>query len=54
MKYLGLSGAESKDKLAKFGPNDVAENKIRVIKKFLALLYSPISLMLLGQPYFLA
>lgn len=46
--YQGLSRREAEARLEKFGVNDVAERKLGLVKKFLAPLYSPISLMLLG------
>jgi H+-transporting ATPase len=47
-KLLGLSTAEAEARLKKFGLNDVEENKMGLAKKFLAPLYSPVSLMLLA------
>lgn len=49
--YSGLSTIEAEERLEKFGFNDVAEQKIGLVKKFLAPLYSPISLMLLGAAF---
>ncbi|MFA5248215.1 MAG: HAD-IC family P-type ATPase, partial [Patescibacteria group bacterium] len=49
--YPGLSTLEAEKKLEKFGLNDVEERKIGLVKKFLAPLYSPISLMLLGAAF---
>ncbi len=46
--YSGLSSLEAQARLEKYGLNDVQERKIGLVKKFLAPLYSPISLMLLG------
>ena len=48
MIHTGLSTVEAKQRLQKYGENDVAEKKGSAIKKFVAPLYSPISLMLLG------
>jgi len=48
MAHLGLTINEAERALQKYGPNDVSEDKKGVVKKFLAPLYSPISLMLLG------
>jgi len=48
MEQKGLSSAEAKERLEKYGQNDVAEQKSGIVKKFLAPLYSPISLMLLA------
>lgn len=47
-EYPGLSTREAEAALERFGINDVAERRTGVLKKFLAPLYSPISLMLLG------
>ena len=47
-KNLGLSTSEAEARLKKFGLNDVAEQKLGMVKKFLAPLYSPVSLMLLA------
>ncbi len=44
----GLSTTEAEKRLKKYGLNDVVEQKSGLIKKLLAPLYSPISLMLLG------
>ncbi len=44
----GLTTVEAENRIKKYGLNDVEEKKAGVIKKFLAPLYSPISLMLLG------
>ncbi|HTW96103.1 MAG TPA: plasma-membrane proton-efflux P-type ATPase [Candidatus Methylomirabilis sp.] len=49
--YPGLSTAEAKKRLSEYGLNDVAEKKIGLVKEFLAPLYSPISLMLLGAAF---
>lgn len=46
--YSGLSVAEAAARLKQYGPNDVEEKKSGMIKKLLAPLYSPISLMLLA------
>lgn len=48
---FGLSITEAKTKLRKYGLNDVKEQKTGLVKKFLAPLYSPISLMLLGAAF---
>lgn len=48
MQGHGLSSVEAKQRLEQYGPNDVAENKTGILKRFLAPLYSPMSLMLLG------
>jgi len=47
-KSLGLSTTEAEARLKKFGLNDVVENKMGLVKKFFAPLYSPVSLMLLA------
>ncbi len=47
----GLTTAEAGARLKTYGPNDVEEQKASVLKKFLAPLYSPISLMLLGAAF---
>lgn len=47
----GLSTLEAETRLKKYGLNDVAEQKVGLVKKFLAPLYSPISLMLLGAAF---
>ncbi len=44
----GLTDIEAQKRLEKFGLNDVSERKGGFVKKFLAPLYAPISLMLLG------
>ncbi len=44
----GLTSAEAENRIKKYGLNDVEEKRTGVVKKFLAPLYSPISLMLLG------
>ncbi|MDD4901722.1 MAG: plasma-membrane proton-efflux P-type ATPase [Patescibacteria group bacterium] len=49
--YPGLSTIEAEKRLEKFGLNDVEERKSGLVKKFLAPLYSPISLMLLGAAF---
>ncbi len=49
--YSGLSKLEATERLKKYGLNDVEEQKSGVIKKFLAPLYSPISLMLLAAAF---
>lgn len=46
-KDLGLSTQEAEASLEKYGLNDVVENNVGIIKKFLSPLYSPISIMLL-------
>lgn len=51
MNYQGLSVEEAKNRLLKFGLNNVEERKISLIKKFIAPLYSPISLMLLAAAF---
>lgn len=45
---MGLTTQDANALLKKFGPNDVAERRTGVLKKFLSPLYSPISLMMLG------
>lgn len=47
-EHKGLSSTEAEKRLQQYGLNDIVEKKRNVIKKFLAPLYSPISLMLLG------
>jgi len=49
--YLGLSTFEAEARLEKYGLNDVKEQKIGLVKRFLKPLYSPISLMLLGAAF---
>ena len=44
----GLTTREAEARLEKYGENDVEERRSGVVKKFIAPLYSPISLMLLG------
>jgi H+-transporting ATPase len=44
----GLSTREAEKRLEQYGLNDVSEQKSGLVQKFLAPLYSPISLMLLG------
>jgi len=51
MEQAGLSTTEVSARLEKYGLNDVAEQKRGLVKKFLAPLYSPISLMLLGAAF---
>lgn len=46
--YPGLSTREAEAALEQYGVNDVAEQRTGFVRKFLAPLYSPISLMLLG------
>lgn len=48
MSKLGLSTNEVREKIKKFGLNDVHEKKNSILKKILPPLYSPMSLMLLG------
>lgn len=50
-KPLGLSTDEAEARLKKFGFNDVTEQKMGIVKKFLAPLYSPVSLMLLAAAF---
>jgi magnesium-transporting ATPase (P-type) len=47
----GLSTQEAEARLEKYGLNDVVEQKLGLVKKFLAPLYSPISLMLLAAAF---
>jgi len=48
--YPGLTTPEAEALLLQYGPNDVSEKGVG-LKKFLAPLYSPISLMLLGAAF---
>lgn len=49
--HSGLSTLEAENRIRKYGLNDVEEQKIGLVKKFLTPLYSPISLMLLGAAF---
>jgi H+-transporting ATPase len=51
MSELGLSTAEAKKRLREYGFNDISEKRKSFLKEFLAPLYSPISLMLLGAAF---
>ncbi len=51
MIHTGLSTIEANARLEKYGPNDVVDKGTGAIKKWLAPLYSPISLMLLGAAF---
>lgn len=51
MNSSGLTTAEAELKLRKYGVNDVSERKTGLVKKFLAPLYAPIALMLLGAAF---
>lgn len=46
--YPGLSTREAEAALERYGINDVSEQRTGFVRKFLAPLYSPISIMLLG------
>jgi H+-transporting ATPase len=47
----GLTTQEAENLLQKYGINDVVENRTGAVRKFLAPLYSPIALMLLGAAF---
>jgi len=51
LSHPGLSTTEAELRLEKYGLNDVSKKSSGLIKKFLAPLYSPISLMLLGAAF---
>lgn len=51
MSELGLTTIQGKKLLAQYGPNEVAEKKTGIFKKFLSPFFSPISLMLLGAAF---
>lgn len=47
----GLTSVEAKERLTTYGPNDIQARGEDFLKKYLAPLYSPISIMLLGAAF---
>lgn len=42
----GLSSSEAKDRLKKYGPNEISEKKVSPIRKFLSYFWGPIPWMI--------